>query len=447
MRAFVVIAALSVGVVMGTRTPAAAQAADIGVGVAGEFGFEVNDQVSNAVRAVEDVLKAYRTGGESVRGASGPLASLLINSGKLICNTWMMNFHSAMTQLASEGALNSPEGTEVIMALNRLKSRVEEECNKAMNGGPRIGVIGGGEGSEPTNELVPNTCPNCPYELRAREIAKWRLAAAQYRAERARERTSLLAQMWLANAAAMRRLQEETIEEAERFEARMADEFGKAREALAAAEKAYIDCIEACHKQLRDQYGFLDRHKKVLIIGAAAAIASVALIGGGGGTPTTLVSTPPAQPVATTPVTPPANTPVVSSPPPTPQTLLALIVGRWVCAACRVLNDPDRHENTLRFCAQMIAIFQLLANSPLRIEHPAPWVTVSGELDESTGTYRATGTGRVGGFSNVSSTVTATFQRTGDSVNAVDLTVTLGENGVFPGGRPVTYSVRLTKAP
>jgi hypothetical protein len=55
--------------------------------------------------------------------------------------------------------------------------------------------------------------------------------------------------------------------------------------------------------------------------------------------------------------------------------------------------------------------------------------------------------GSVSGFSNVSSTVTATFQRTGDAVTAVDLTVTLGENGVFPGGRPVAYAVRLTKNP
>lgn len=82
-----------------------------------------------------------------------------------------------------------------------------------------------------------------------------------------------------------------------------------------------------------------------------------------------------------------------------------------------------------------------------RIEHPAPWVTVTGELDETTGAYRATGTGRVGSFSNVSSAVVGTFQRSGDTVTAVDLTVTLGENGVFPGGRPVSYSVRLRKAP
>jgi cell shape-determining protein MreC len=47
----------------------------------------------------------------------------------------------------------------------------------------------------------------------------------------------------------------------------------------------------------------------------------------------------------------------------------------------------------------------------------------------------------------VSSTVVGTFQRTGDTVSAVDLTVTLGENGVFPGGRPVSYVVRLRKTP
>ena len=109
------------------------------------------------------------------------------------------------------------------------------------------------------------------------------------------------------------------------------------------------------------------------------------------------------------------------------------------------MQDVDRHELVLRFCIQLINAFVLTLNSPLRVAHPAPWVTTDGDYNESSRTYAGTGTGPVGSFQGVSSRVQATFQQSGDSITGADLVVTLGENGVFPGGRPVTYSVRLTK--
>lgn len=431
------------GFVIATSVPAGAQ--PMGARIAKEV-IETSEQLETAMNAVEEALKTYLTKGESARGATGAIGELLLKSEDLICNMWMITFERVMSDLSTGGALNSDEGTALVQALNRLRSRIEEECDKAINGRRRIGVIRSGEGDlEGGSGLVPNTCPNCPYERQALADAEARLELAQWRAARARARTTYLAHLWAANHKAMTQLGEETVEESQQVEQRRSREVTEAQAAVNTARAALIKCTEACHKQLRDQYGFFDRNKKVLITAAAAAIASVALVGGGG-TPTALVSQPSPPPVVNT--APTANTtPVVSSPTPAPPTLLSLIVGRWICTACRPVNDPDRHENTLRFCVQLIAAFQLLANSPLRIEHPAPWVAVSGELDEASGTYRATGQGPVSGFSNVSSTVAATFQRSGDTVNAVDLTVTLGENGVFPGGRPVTYSVRLTKTP
>ena len=425
--------------------PAAAQ--PMGARTADAAGIDVSEQMENASNALEEALKTWVTKGESTRGATGAVGELLLNSDKLICSGWMIAFYTAMNHMS--GAALSDEGAAVLQAMNRLKSAVEAACEKALNGPRRrLNTTGGGgeEGAESTTELQPNTCPDCPYEQQALEAAQWRLEGAQFRAERARGHVADVTRQWLANPQAMRQLGAETVEEAEREEERRSEDVRKALDALGIAERALERCKEMCRKQA----SFFDSNRnKLLVAAAAVAVTTVAMVGGG--TPTTLVSTPPApQPVANTPP-PQPTTPVVTAPTPPPApaapTLASLIVGRWICAACRALNDPDRHENTLRFCVQLVALFQMLANSPLRIEHPAPWVTVSGELDDATGAYRATGMGSVSGFSNVSSTVTATFQRTGDTVTAVDLTVTLGENGVFPGGRPVSYAIRLTKNP
>ena len=83
-------------------------------------------------------------------------------------------------------------------------------------------------------------------------------------------------------------------------------------------------------------------------------------------------------------------------------------------------------------------------NSPLRIAHPDPWITVSGEFNEATLTYLGTGVGSYKGIPNVSSRVQATFFRTGDSINTAELIVTFGENGGLPG-RPVTYRIGITR--
>ena len=427
-----------------SSSPAAAQSlTGMAARTAEDFGVEVDPQITNASNALEEALKTWVTSGESTRGATGAIGALLIESDNLMCNAWMTSFYTAMTQMSTSAA-TSDAGTAVLQAMNRLRGLIEAACEKALKGSRTTGVIGGGEGdvADAPAGLVPNTCPDCPYEKNAVEMADYRLASAQYQAARAKARTD-----WAYSLASTRpevygQFFVSKPQELERDQEAAEAAVEEAQAALNAAKAALDACLAACRKQA----GFFDNKRVLYVAAAAASIATVALIGGG--TPTTLASTPAPAPVATTPA-PQQTPPVVTTPAPAPApaTLLSLVIGRWICAACSVINDADRHENTLRFCAQLVAIFQLLANSPLRIEHPAPWVTVNGDLDEATGTYRATGMGSVSGFSNVSSTVTANFQRTGDTVTGVTLTVTLGENGVFPGGRPVSYSVRLTKQP
>lgn len=447
MRALLIATGI-LGLVIATSAPAAAQSGTgMAIRTAEDFGIEVDPQITNASNALEEALKTWATSGESTRGATGAIGALIIESDNLMCNAWMTSFYTAMTQMSTSAAF-SDAGTAVLQAMNRLRSLIEAACEKALKGSRTIGVIGGGEGGvvDGPAGLVPNTCPDCPYEKNAVEIADYRLASAQYRAARAAARTDWAYELAGTRPEVYGQFFVSKPQELEREQEAAEAAVEKAQAALDRAKRAYDACIAACRKHA----GFFDRNRKAVLATAAALVATTVFVAGGGGTPTTLVSTPPVQqPVATTPAAPPpTTTPVVSAPPaPAPATLLSLILGRWICAACRAINDPDRHENTLRFCVQLIAAFQLLANSPLRIEHPAPWVTVTGELDETSGSYRATGVGSVSGFSNVSSTVTASFQRSGDTVTAVDLTVTLGENGVFPGGRPVTYSVRLTKTP
>ena len=411
--------------------------------VYGHSSFVKDQEIANAGKALEEAIKTVATSGEATRGASGPLSSLLIDSDTIICASWLLLFERTMTSLALKGAFNTDEGAAAVRAAQQLKNRIEAACQRVLNNTPPPGVHGvTGEGGITS----PSGCPECDDEKEAADRAESQLDRAKLRAARATANTDFAYELAGTQPEAYGQFFLSTPQELEREQEPREADLERAQRIYDTARNAYLDCLEACHKRIREQYGYFERNKKALIATAAAVVATTAFVAGGGGTPTASTATPPPQPVAA-PAGPTSTAPVVSTPAPTPVTLMQLIVGRWICAACRTLDDADRHELTLRFCAQLIAAFQLLANSPLRIEHPAPWVTVTGELDEATGTYRATGVGPVSGFSNVSSTVTANFQRNGDSVTAVDLTVTLGENGVFPGRRPVTYSVRLTKTP
>lgn len=405
-----------------------------------------DQEIVNASRALEEAIKTYATSGESTRGATGPLSSLLIESDTIICASWLIAFDRTMTTLAVQGAFNTAAGAELMRAMQNLKNRVEAACQRVLNNTEPPGVHGPtGEGNTP-----PSPCPECEDEKQAYENAQYAFDRAEFELQRATLRAQFVFEMWSAGHRSLGMGIVSTPEEAERDVTAKEKAAATAQKIRDTVHRLYLECLEACHKAARDQFGFFDSTRnKVLVATAAVLVATATISGGGGGTPAAFVSTPTPAPVAQAPtVTPVVNTPPSPAPPaPTPATLLSLIVGQWACAACQPINDADRHELTLRFCAQLVALFQLTANSPMRIDHPAPWVTVSGELDETTGAYRATGTSRVATFANVSSTVTGTFQRSGDTVSAVDLTVTLGENGAFPGGRPVTYAVRLAKRP
>jgi hypothetical protein len=435
------VASMALALMLIWSTPVRGQSvSEMGARAAETVEIDVDPQIVNASRALEEAVKGYATGGETVRGGSGTIASLLVESDKLICNSWMIGFNRAMTELATGGALNTDAGTAVVQALNRLRSRIEEACEKALNTRRGTGVVGGGEGG--VTPMV--ICEECE-PLRAKyEEARSRHAMAEFRLLRANADANMIIDMFNANPFAAARIFTTTPSAAQDRVQKHIEEWKVTKQAMDDAYTAWLKCVEECHRRNRQQFGFFDNSRnKILVAAAAVGVATVALIGGG--TPTALAQTPAPAPVGSTT---PDQAPVVNTPPPpVVRTLLSLLLGNWICDACRVLSDPAGHERNLRFCIQLIAVFQMLANSPMRIEHPEPWITPTGELEETSGAYRGTGMGRLGSFSGVSSTVVGTFQRTGDTVSAVDLTVTLGENGVFPGGRPVSYVVRLRKTP
>lgn len=171
----------------------------------------------------------------------------------------------------------------------------------------------------------------------------------------------------------------------------------------------------------------------------------------GGDTPTTFASTPPAttapptatNPPATTtpapPVTPPTTTPVT---PPTTPTPPATATGNYLCTLCMVKFDVSRHDPTLRLCQALTAVFNLIQGS-LTIRHPSPFIEVSGaNYNTTTGDFDISGSGSIAGFNNVAARAVGTVNT---QTGRVTFDYTLGSNGVFPGGQPITYTVTLQK--
>lgn len=71
----------------------------------------------------------------------------------------------------------------------------------------------------------------------------------------------------------------------------------------------------------------------------------------------------------------------------------------------------------------------------LIFEGPAPWVTVSGELNRD-GTFSAAGTGTVAGFPNIRVTFNGTI-----SLQHLEGDYTMGADGGLPGGQPIIYRI------
>ncbi|WP_282610696.1 hypothetical protein [Pelagibius sp. Alg239-R121] len=115
-----------------------AQAGVVGKSL-GEAG--MNEQVQNLGDTLRSELSALATKGRAVRGASGALEELTVNSGELICNAWLISFRVDIRNMIIENAVLSGEEqirhTQVIKKMREFVEKLELECT-------RVGLIGDG---------------------------------------------------------------------------------------------------------------------------------------------------------------------------------------------------------------------------------------------------------------------------------------------------------------
>ncbi len=130
--------------------PAAFQSADAGpVGKAlGELGMDAETQ--NLGDALQGELAALKTQGNTVRGASGALSELALNSGELICNSWLIGFNVKIRNMIIENEKLSGDAKirhlQAITKMREFVSKLELECT-------RVGLIGdGGPAGDETEE-------------------------------------------------------------------------------------------------------------------------------------------------------------------------------------------------------------------------------------------------------------------------------------------------------
>ncbi|TQV77802.1 hypothetical protein [Denitrobaculum tricleocarpae] len=121
--------------------PAAFQSAEAGpVGKAlGELGMDAETQ--NLGDALQSELAALKTQGNTVRGASGALSELALNSGELICNSWLIGFNVKIRNMIIENEKLSGDAKirhlQAITKMREFVSKLELECT-------RVGLIGDG---------------------------------------------------------------------------------------------------------------------------------------------------------------------------------------------------------------------------------------------------------------------------------------------------------------
>lgn len=192
---------------------------------------------------------------------------------------------------------------------------------------------------------------------------------------------------------------------------------------------------------------FMSENRNWLIPVGAGAVAIPFIAGGGGdstsvSTPITTTST---TTTTTTTTTTQPTVPVVPPTTPTNTTVPAPTVtatGTYRCVACSIRSDVSNHNPTLRVCDVLTNTFNVVEGS-LTIRHPSPFIDVTGtNYNTTSGAFDISGTGTVAGFSNVAARAVGTVT---NSTGRIVFDYTLGSNGVFPGGQPITYSVTLQK--
>jgi hypothetical protein len=111
----------------------------------GEKGF--SEQTQNAADALESALAAAATKGESVRGASGALGQIALNSGNLICDSWIIGFKLRIQKMHQDAVYN-PDLDPLIQKAEDFVAKLEANCARVGFMGPTPpqggGVVAGG---------------------------------------------------------------------------------------------------------------------------------------------------------------------------------------------------------------------------------------------------------------------------------------------------------------
>ena len=98
-----------------------------------------------------------------------------------------------------------------------------------------------------------------------------------------------------------------------------------------------------------------------------------------------------------------------------------------------VIIDEDGHATFVGMPEQLLV--EIFGGS-ININGPRPWVNVSGDYDEATGAFSATGSGTVAGFPGIAVIFEGSLDETGVSGE-----YTMGAEGGLPGGKPIVFSV------
>lgn len=183
--------------------PSAVQAGLSGA-ILDEQGF--SDEAQNAADAFQNSATAYATSGNTARGASGPLGEIALNSGELICNTWIIAARLEIQRLSLR-ALRA-EGDEYVRLaqmlrdLRALADIIELECTRKglIGDTPEEDITSGNGGTATSPEEEEDTYeppPRRPGDTVADSICRRRCSSlywAMQRAEREAEETAETAQ-------------------------------------------------------------------------------------------------------------------------------------------------------------------------------------------------------------------------------------------------------------
>ena len=138
MARFTAIAAFLVSLLLGFSDFQPVQAGVVGKAL-GELGMDAETQ--NLGDTLQSELAALKTQGTNVRGASGALSELALNSGELICNSWLIGFNVKIRNMIIENEQLSGDvkirHLQAITKMREFVSKLELECT-------RVGLIGDG---------------------------------------------------------------------------------------------------------------------------------------------------------------------------------------------------------------------------------------------------------------------------------------------------------------